>query len=68
VAGLFAVFIKETYMSWGYWGIVAGLLVLLTVFFFCMDLLYRDEKKMMHSEDISDGQEATHKVDSKHAA
>jgi hypothetical protein len=27
-------------MSWGYWGIVAGLAVLLAVFFICMELLY----------------------------
>lgn len=27
-------------MSWGYWGIVAGLLVMLTLFFFCIDILY----------------------------
>lgn len=35
-------------MSWGYWGIVSGLLVLLTMFFFCIDLLYDvpvDEQK-----------------------
>jgi hypothetical protein len=55
-------------MSWGYWGIVGGLLVLLTVFFLCMDLLYRDEKKTMHTEDIADGQETTRAADSKHAA
>lgn len=27
-------------MSWGYWGIVAGLAGLLAVFFICMELLY----------------------------
>lgn len=27
-------------MSWGYWGIVAGLAVGLAVFFICMELLY----------------------------
>jgi hypothetical protein len=32
-------------MSWGYWGIITGVLVLLTVFFFCIDLLYRDQKR-----------------------
>jgi hypothetical protein len=56
-------------MSWGYWGIVAGLLALLTVFFFCMDLFYRNEKKTSSNEDISGGREkATGAVDSKHAA
>jgi len=32
-------------MSWGYWGIITGVLVLLTVFFFCIDLLYRDQRR-----------------------
>jgi hypothetical protein len=55
-------------MSWGYWGIVAGLLVLLTIFFFCMDLLYRDEQKAMPGENLPDSQKATRAADSKHAA
>jgi hypothetical protein len=32
-------------MSWGYWGIVTGLLVMLTLFFFCMDILYGTKQK-----------------------
>jgi hypothetical protein len=28
-------------MSWGYWGIVTGLMVLLAIFFVCVDILYR---------------------------
>jgi hypothetical protein len=56
-------------MSWGYWGIVAGLLALLTVFFFCMDLFYRNEKKKTSDEGIPGGQEKTARAaDSKHAA
>ena len=56
-------------MSWGYWGIVAGLMALLTVFFFCMDIFYRNEKKTTSKEGIPGGQEkATRAVDSKHAA
>lgn len=55
-------------MSWAYWGIVTGLLVLLTLFFFCMDLLYRDEKKTAPGEGIPDGHETTRAADSKHAA
>jgi hypothetical protein len=56
-------------MSWGYWGIVAGLLALLTVFFFCMDLFYRHEKTTTPGERIPDGPEETARVaDSKHAA
>jgi hypothetical protein len=54
-------------MSWGYWGIVAGILALLTVFFFCMDLFYRNEKKTSN-EGIPSGQETTRAADSKHAA
>lgn len=27
-------------MTWGYWGIVSGLLILLGVFFVCMEALY----------------------------
>jgi len=31
-------------MSWGYWGIVGGLVVEVTVFFVCMELLYSNAK------------------------
>ena len=55
-------------MSWGYWGIVTGLLVLLTVFFFCMDLLYRENKKTTPGAGASDRRDATHAAGSKHAA
>lgn len=55
-------------MSWGYWGIVAGLLVLLTVFFFCMDLLYRGTRTPPRREGTSDSHGATRTADSKHAA
>jgi hypothetical protein len=27
-------------MTWGYWGIVTGLAVLLLIFFACMEILY----------------------------
>jgi hypothetical protein len=27
-------------MAWGYWGVVSGLLILLGVFFACMEILY----------------------------
>lgn len=27
-------------MTWGYWGIVSGLLILLGIFFACMEILY----------------------------
>jgi hypothetical protein len=31
-------------MTWGYWGIVTGLLVLLGIFFACMEILYARAK------------------------
>jgi len=31
-------------MTWGYWGIVSGLLILLGVFFVCMEILYARAK------------------------
>jgi len=31
-------------MSWGYWGIVVGLVVEVAVFFVCMTLLYPNAK------------------------
>lgn len=33
-------------MSWGYWGIVAGLLALLTIFFVSVDLVYSGAKSI----------------------
>jgi hypothetical protein len=32
-------------MSWGYWGIVAGLAALVGTFFVCIELLYPDAKE-----------------------
>lgn len=55
-------------MSWGYWGIVAGLLALLTVFFFCMDLFYRNEKRPSDEGIPGDQEKTTRTADSKHAA
>lgn len=55
-------------MSWGYWGIVTALLLLLTVFFFCVDLLYRDQKKRVADAAQSDLHETTQATGAKHAA
>ncbi|MGH7232122.1 MAG: hypothetical protein ACREJU_12300 [Nitrospiraceae bacterium] len=57
-------------MSWGYWGIVAGLLVLLTVFFFCIDLLYDSQRKLTGAgkTDTGTGARADSASDTKHAA
>ena len=54
-------------MSWGYWGIVTGLLILVTVFFFCIDLVYRG-KKTPPNERTPDKLGATHEAGSRHAA
>jgi hypothetical protein len=31
-------------MSWGYWGIVTGLVVLVATFFICLELVYSGSK------------------------
>lgn len=31
-------------MSWGYWGIVGGLVALVAIFFVCIELLYSNAK------------------------
>jgi hypothetical protein len=40
-------------MSEVYWGIVAGLVTLVAVFFVCMDLVYSDGKKSLRPSDRS---------------
>lgn len=56
-------------MSWGYWGIVSGLLVLLTVSFFCIDLLYDMRQKFPRRGKTGPGETTTtSSSDSKHVA
>jgi hypothetical protein len=57
-------------MSWGYWGIITSLLVLLTLFFFCIDLLYDTREKLAGSGTAdATGETTTTRVsDTKHAA
>lgn len=40
-------------MSWGYWGIVAGLLTMVALFFVCMAILYPTQRA---SSDLSGDQ------------
>jgi hypothetical protein len=40
-------------MSEVYWGIVAGLVTLVAVFFVCMDLVYSDGKRSLRESDRS---------------
>ncbi|MGE3154249.1 MAG: hypothetical protein AB7G48_14510 [Nitrospiraceae bacterium] len=57
-------------MSWGYWGIVAGLMTMVGLFFVCMAILYRGKSESSDlSIDLSNSTEPTHgPVRSRHAA
>ena len=57
-------------MSWGYWGIITSLLVLLTVFFFCIDLLYDARGRWTGSgtADAAGDKTSPRVSDTKHAA
>ena len=52
-------------MSWGYWGIITGVLILLTVFFFCIDLLHREQKRELDAGGAGDPERPS---GSRHAA
>ncbi len=54
-------------MSWGYWGIVTGLMVLLAVFFACVDILYRRPRSATPSNAEPSGANQE-KASGKHAA
>ena len=54
---------------WGYWGIVTGLLVLLGIFFACMEILYSNAKRPLIGNTGSPaGREERAPTGSKHAA
>jgi hypothetical protein len=56
-------------MTWGYWGIIAGLLVLLGVFFVCMEIIYaRAKNGGGGSKGVAEDSPARNSKDSKHAA
>ncbi|CAI4033558.1 MAG TPA: hypothetical protein VLA99_01445 [Nitrospiraceae bacterium] len=58
-------------MSWGYWGIVAGLLTMVGLFFVCMAILYPAEKESSRlSSDLSQSTEPATQghIRSRHAA
>lgn len=58
-------------MSWGYWGIVAGLLTMMGIFFVCMAILYPAEKESSSlSGDLTKSAEPTTQgqIRSRHAA
>jgi len=59
----------STWGAWGYWGIVAGLVVLLAIFFACMEILYSNAKRPLTGNTGSPaGQEERAPTGSKHAA
>jgi len=60
----------STWGAWGYLGIVAGLLVLVAIFFVCMEILYSNAKKrpLTGSTGSPAGQEERAPTGSKHAA
>jgi hypothetical protein len=57
-------------MSWGYWGIVAGLMTMVGLFFVCMAILYPGESESSGlSSDLSKSTEPTQgQIRSRHAA
>lgn len=59
-------------MSWGYWGILAGVMTLLAVFFVCMELLYAGARGTGRGKgsgsDESRDEKPTAASDAKHAA
>jgi hypothetical protein len=55
-------------MSWGYWGIVTGFLILLALFFVCVDILYRGSKTADQPGMPASGDQGTAESRNKHAA
>jgi len=59
----------STWGAWGYWGIAAGLVVLLAIFFVCMEILYSNAKKpLTGNTDSPAGQGERAPTGTKHAA
>jgi len=60
----------STWGAWGYLGIVSGLLVLVAIFFVCMEILYSNARKrpLTGSTGSPAGEEEQSRPGSKHAA
>ncbi len=57
------------FMSWGYWGIVAGLLSMVAVFLVCMEIIYAQAKKGLGEMNAhADGPKTASQTVSRHAA
>lgn len=55
-------------MSWGYWGIVTGLVVLLVVFFVSMEILYSRARRTIGGATGSPAGNGENITGKKHAA
>jgi hypothetical protein len=55
-------------MPWGYWGIVTSLLILLALFFVCVDILYRGSKTTIERGMPASADQGTTVSRIKHAA
>ncbi len=61
--------IQGLFMSWGYWGIVVGLLSMVAVFFVCMEIMYAQARKGLGEMNVhADGPKAVSQTASRHAA
>ena len=57
------------FMSWGYWGIVAGLLSMVAAFFVCMEIVYAQARKGLgEMNEYADGPKTASQTISRHAA
>ncbi len=69
---MLASYASELLMSWGYWGIAAGLVVLWLVFFVCMEILYARARKPLNGltgvGELPAEQGETTRTGGKHAA
>lgn len=60
---------SELFMSWGYWGIVGGLLSMIIVLFVCLEILYAHAGKGLdESSEPIEGRATDAPTASRHAA
>jgi uncharacterized membrane protein len=58
----------ELFMSWGYWGIVGGLLSMVLALFVCMEILYAHARRGLNEEGEPIEGRTTETPASRHAA
>lgn len=59
---------REFFMSWGYWGIVGGLLSMVMVLFVCMEIVYAQARKGLDESDEPIAGRTTETPAGRHAA